>query len=275
MNILPLIVMGCAVLPLTSCVSPNPNSPMDDPPESETVLFEDSMTADWRENWFLDGEKAVLEHCDDGLMFHAPDSGLTSETKNRFRDKFDSHHAVLWSKEEFEGDIRIRYEWHPLETGWANLVYIQAQGIGAGPYAEDISQWRDLRKVASMDKYFNYMNLLSLSLRREIRCKRYPWNDLERDLSHEDTLVEPMVPHAGLEDGKRYRVEIEKRKTSCRLAIHEVETGRQVIDYTWDLSNPSPERRTPYVEKGRIGLRQMGGNKVIFRDFKVTRLPEE
>jgi hypothetical protein len=207
-------------------------------------------------------------------MFHAPDSGVTPADKNKFREKFDSHHAVLWTRQEFEGDIRITYEWDPIETGWANLIYLQARGIGTGPYAEDIHAWREDRKVASMDKYFNYMNLLSLSLRGEIRCKRYPWNDVERDMSYADTLVEPMAPHAGLPAGKTYLIMIEKRKTSCRLTIHEKESGKEVIDFTWDLSNPSPERKAPYVTQGRIGLRQMGGNKVIFRDFKVTRLPE-
>jgi hypothetical protein len=124
-----------------------------------------------------------------------------------------------------------------------------------------------------MDKYFNYMNLLSLSLRREIRCKRYPWSDVDRDLKHDDVLVEPMAPHTGLPPGQAYRIMVEKREKSCRLVITEKDSGNTVIDYTWDLSNPSPERKAPFVTKGRIGLRQMGGNKVIFRDFKVTRLP--
>jgi hypothetical protein len=249
--------------------------PKDKLMQNEILLFEDPMTANWEKNWFLDGKEAIVEHRDGGLLFHSPSSGVSSEDKNKYREKFDSHHAVLWTRQEFEGDIRISYEFTRLEASWANLLYIQAQGIGSGPYEEDIYAWKELREVSSMDKYFNYMNLLSLSLRDEIRCKRYPWNDVERDMSYEDTLVEPMAPHAGLPDGKTYRLVVEKRKESCRLVIHEVDSGKEVIDFTWDLSNPSEERKAPFVEKGRIGLRQMGGNQAVYRNFKVTQLPKK
>lgn len=241
---------------------------------SETVLFEDSMEKDWHKNWFLDGRKAKLRHRDGGLLFQSTSSGVSPENKNKYREKFDSHHAVLWTKEEFSGDIRISYEFTPIATSWANLLYIHARGIGVPPYVEDIHTWKDMREVASMDKYFNYMNLLSLSLRREIRCRRYPWNDVGRDMMrYDDNLVEPMVDHDGLEDGKTYRLVVDKREKSCTLRIQEIGSTEYLVDYTWDLSNPSAERRTPFVTKGRIGLRQMGGNEVIYRNFQVTRLP--
>jgi hypothetical protein len=236
------------------------------------ALFEDPMTASWEQNWFVDGENAVLEHTGDGLRFHTPSSGVSREDKNTYRDKFDAQHAVLWTRQEFEGDLRITYEWQPIHTDWANLIYLQAQGIGTGPYEKDIHTWRDLRRVSSMDLYFNTMTLLSLSLRGEIRCKRYPWNDIDRDLSYEDTLVEPMADHPGLPDGHTYQMLIEKRYTSCRLVITDTGSGSTIIDFTWDLSHPSPERKTPFFSKGRIGFRQMGGNDVIFRNLTVSRL---
>jgi hypothetical protein len=241
----------------------------------ETVLFEDAMTANWQENWFLDGEKAIVEHRDNGLYFHSTSSGVSSQDKNKFREKFDSHHAVLWTRQEFAGDIRVSYEFTWISTSWANLLYIHAQGIGTPPYDKDIYAWRELRKVASMGKYFNYMNLLSISLRKEIRCRRYPWNDVERDLKYDDSLVKPMVPQDGLQDGKTYHLELEKRKKTCTLRIREIDKEEPFFDYTWDLTGHSPERKVPYVDQGRIGLRQMGGNEVLFRNFKVTRLPPE
>lgn len=237
-----------------------------------TVLMEDSMLDNWEANWFLDGDLAIVEHQDEGLLFHSPSSGVSPQDKNKYREKFDAHHAVLWTRKEFKGDIRISYDFTRIETSWANLIYIQAEGIGTPPYERDIYAWREMRGVASMDKYFNYMNLLSLSLRKEIRCKRYPWNDVSRDLKHEDTLVEPMVDHDGLPNGKTYSLVIEKRKKSCWLRIREAGSEAYIIDYTWDLSNPSDERKQPYVENGRIGLRQMGGNKAIYRNFKVEQL---
>lgn len=242
--------------------------------DASSVLFEDSMTGDWEKNWFLDGATAIVTHEDDGLLFHSPSSGVSPVDKNKFRKKFDSHHAVLWTRQEFEGDIRISFELTRLEVDWANLIYIHAQGIGTPPYTEDIYEWKELREVASMDKYFRYMNLMSLSLRGEIRCRRYPWFDVSKDLKYDDNLVEPMVPHEGLPAGKTYSVVIVKRKDTCTLRIREVDSDAFIIDYTWDLTDYSPARQVPYVEKGRIGLRQMGGNKALYRNFKVERLSD-
>lgn len=260
-----------AALLLVSCGEEDPMTTEAPQPQAKCgkMLFEDPMTGNWQEKWFLDGKKATLEHRDGGLCFFTPPSNVD---KNKDRATFDAHHAVLWTKQEFEGDIRISYEFTRIQSGWANLLYIQAQGIGTPPYEKDIHAWRELREVASMEKYYNYMNLLSLSLREEIRCKRYPWNDVARDLKYEDVLVEPMAPHDGLPDGKTFRVVVEKRKKSCTIQIREVGSEKYSVDYTWDLSNPSKERKVPFVEKGRIGLRQMGGNKVIYRDFSVQRL---
>src|SRR6056297_781574 len=127
---------------------------------SPAVLFEDSMSADWQENWFLDGENAVLEHRDGGLAF------ITEYTVNKRVDRagFDAQHAVLWTRQAFEGDIRITYTYTQLPgCSWQKLIYVQAQGIGEKPYVEDIYEWRDERKVAVMSAYFNYMNLIGLS----------------------------------------------------------------------------------------------------------------
>jgi hypothetical protein len=233
------------------------------------------MEANWEANWFLDGTQAIVEHLDGGLRFYSPSSGVSPEEKNKYRERFDASHAVLWTRQEFEGDIRISFELTRLETDWANLIYIQAQGIGTAPYVKDIYAWKELREVASMDKYFKYMNLLSFSLREEIRFRRYPWFDMSKDLRLDDDLVAPMVPHAGLPDGKTYSLVIEKRKMSCTLRIREVDGDSYIVDYTWDLSSPSPARPQPFVEKGRIGLRQMGGNKALYRDFKVERLLDD
>ena len=92
-----------------------------------TILFEDSMLDDWQEKWFLDGQKATLEHRNEGLYF----SGGTI-TKSEDPEKYHAHHAVLWTKQVFEGDLLISYEMTRIDTSdYGNtLLYIQAQGIG-------------------------------------------------------------------------------------------------------------------------------------------------
>jgi hypothetical protein len=233
----------------------------------ETILFEDSMLQDWRKNWFLDGKRAVLKHEKDGLSFEATPSGVN---KNEDRETFDSHHAVLWTKMTFEGDIRITYEIE--KSSGTNLLYIQAQGIGMAPYEEDIHAWRDLRNVASMDQYFNHMSLLSISFRENIRCKRYPWNDVERGIQFNDVLFKPMLEYDRMRIGGPYRVVVEKRKASLMLRIQEIGNPENALEHVWDTSLNPPAQRPRFIEKGRIGLRHMGGTHAIYRNLKVEKL---
>lgn len=233
------------------------------------VLFEDPMKENWQKNWFLDGKNALLEHRDGGLAFI---TNASKVDKRVDRAAFDAQHAVLWTKQEFEGDIRISFTFTKLPgCSWQQLIYVQARGIGEKPYVEDIYAWRELRKVASMDKYFNYMNLIGLSLRDEIRCKRYPWSDVKRNIKLESEFL-PRGENKGMEIGREYNVLVEKRKESILLRITDQETGENVVDHTWDLTQNLEDKDPKFVEKGRIGLRHMGGHKLLYKNFKVEQL---
>ena len=72
---------------------------------------------------------------------------------------------VLWTKQSFEGDLKIEYDYTRIdnETRCVNILYIQATGSGKGPYARDISQWNELRKVPAMATYFNHMHAYHIS----------------------------------------------------------------------------------------------------------------
>ena len=235
------------------------------------ILFEDSMQENWEENWFLDGERALLEHKDGGLEFIATPSNVDKRVD---RATFDAHHAVLWTKQEFEGDIRLSYTYTELpESTWTNLIYIQAQGIGEDQFEKDIHAWRDERKVAVMSDYFQYMDLMSISLRSKIRLRRYPtviWGTQDR--YPESGLIEPMVEHQGLPKGRPLYFEVEKRKASLKLLIQDAETKETIVDYTWSLEDVPGDRDPKYIENGRIGIRLMGGHMLNFRDFKVEQI---
>lgn len=236
----------------------------------EAILFEDPMAANWQENWFLDGENALLEHRDGGLAF------ITEYKVNKNVDRagFDAQHAVLWTRQEFEGDLRITYTYKKLPgCSWQKLIYVQAQGIGEEPYVEDISAWKDLRKVSVMSEYFNHMNLIGLSLRNEVRCRRYPWSDVKRNVQLNNEFL-PRAQCEKMPEGHEYNVVVEKRKKSIWLRITDAETGEVAVDHTWDLTDKKvlKNRNPEYIEKGRIGLRHMGGFRAVYRDFKVTRL---
>ncbi|PXA03532.1 hypothetical protein DDZ13_11150 [Coraliomargarita sinensis] len=269
MQFLPISLVCLGALLLMACQTQKAGLHEKPKPDAH-ILFEDSMADNWEENWFLDGKRATLEHREGGLAFITTTSVVDKRVD---RLPFDAHHAILWTRQEFEGDIRITYTYTRLPgCSWQKLIYVQAQGIGENPYVEDIYAWRRLRDIASMDKYFKYMDLIALSLRDQIRCKRYPWMDMNgNDLDNE---FKPRGENKGLPDGLPLDVVVEKREKSIMLRITDTVTGEPVVDHTWDLTDEqvNKNREPVYIDKGRIGMRQMGGHKMLLRNFKVERL---
>ena len=263
---------GCLLLSLSLGCSPEKR---DDPGASgaeaaSQILFTDPMSENWPDQWFLDGEKATLQHRDGGLFF----SGGTV-TKDDDPVEYHAHHAVLWTKREFEGDIRVSYQWTHVDTSdyGAILLYIQAQGIGEGPYDRDIFLWREMRSVPAMDKYFKNMNLISLSIRENVRCKRYPWFDREGNQYADGGLIDPMVEYKEkIEPGKTYRIVVEKRNPMVSFRIIDTATGEATIDHTWDTTKIDEGYEVKQITKGRIGLRHMATKQAIYKDFKVEKL---
>lgn len=235
------------------------------------ILFEDPMTGDWQENWFLDGKKATLRNTEDGLFYSAG-----TVTKSDDPAIYHAHHAVLWTQQEFEGDIKISYEMTRVDDSnyGTTLLYIQARGIGIPPYVEDISEWNELREIPAMSKYFSFMDLISLSFRENLRCKRYPWRNEYLEWYEGRGLIEPMVDYSNekILPGKTYLVEVEKRAASLKLLLVGKEQGEVMIDHTWNTDNIAPGIEPKQVTKGRIGLRHMSTRQYIYRNFKVERL---
>lgn len=71
----------------------------------------------------------------------------------------------------------------------------------------------------------------------------------------------PRAENKGLPIGHKLQVVVEKREKSIRLRIKDAETGEYAVDHTWDLADGEvlENREPPFVKKGRIGIRQMGG----------------
>ncbi len=249
-----------------------------DSPESEviqeissTILFEDSMTGDWQEKWFLDGKKATLRNSEAGLYF----SGGTV-TKPQDPEAYHAHHAVLWTKREFEGDLRISFEMTREDTSdYGNtLLYIHAQGLGTEAFPKDITQWNDFREISAMNKYFTNMELWSLSFRENIRARRYPLQSADPDTEPVGGTVFPYVDYVGMIPGKTYRVLVEKRGPTMTLRLADKETGELYANHTWDMTVVSKDgkSRAPVLEKGRIGLRHMSTKQFTYKNFKVEQL---
>lgn len=238
------------------------------------ILFDDPMTGDWRENWILDGRKAELKYDDGGLHFLATQSPVGWEERRESvakREVFDSHHAVLWTKREFEGEIGIRFEMTRTSEGFTFLLYMLAQGIGTPPHVADIAEWSELREIPRMDLYFRHMNLTGVTFREQIRLRRYPWMNADGE-EYKDNLIGQMIDYDRIPAGKTYLVDVELRTATLRLRLEEIGNPANIIDKTFDRVGELDPRRPDPSARGRIGLRHMTGTAVRYRNFQVRRL---
>jgi rhamnogalacturonan endolyase len=221
-------------------------------------VFNDSLMSDWQEHWFLDGEVGTVTTGPQGMELIAG-----PEFKN------DAHHMVLWTKEAFEGDLKIEYDYTRLddETRCVNILYIQATGSGEEPYTKDIKEWSDLRRIPAMSMYFDHMNTYHISYAAfpndddstsYIRARRYMPNatglngtDLEPDY-YPAGLFESDVPH---------HITVIKKQRDIFMRI---ENAEQTLYF--HMLNPD----LPAVTEGRVGLRHMFTRSARYKDFQIS-----
>ena len=231
-----------------------------------TEALNDPCTDDWAQHWTLDGLKANISHSDQGMDFHA---GPT------YGD--DAHHAVLWTKQSFKGDVRLDYEYTRIdeEIRAVTILYIQATGSGEGPYKKDIAEWAELRREEpSMGLYFNHMNTFHIScaafgLRNDdvaedyIRARRYT---PDRKGGLKNTDLEPDYTRTGLfETGVPHKVTVIKKGDD--LFAHWRTDAKKLLCH-WKTGEVPP------IVEGRIGLRHMYTRGARYRDFRVSVIDE-
>ncbi|MFW6045108.1 MAG: alginate lyase family protein, partial [Planctomycetota bacterium] len=235
------------------------------------TTFTEPGDENWQQRWHLDGENATVKTIEGGFEFSAgPEEGN------------DAHHAVLWTRESFEGDVRISYDYTRLDDAdhYVNILYILATGTGLGPYSEDILDWADRRKVPTMSKYFENMNLLHVSYaahptpaalrrgaedREYIRVRRYP---IPVNSSFDSTVVPPDYFETGLwQTGVKHHIDVIKR--GPRLLMKVTPEGGETQYFGWNTSGWPP------VREGRIGLRHMFTRSARYENFRVQTLAED
>jgi hypothetical protein len=223
-------------------------------------VFSDSFTGSWSNQWFLDGEIGSIENSTNGMkMIAGPE----------FRN--DAHHMVLWTKENFAGDLKIEYDFTRLdsETRAVCILYIEATGSGKGPYAKDIAEWNELRRVPTMSLYFNHMNLLHVSYaaypnegevrEQYIRGRRY-MPESGKGLKGTDFLPD-YFPKGLFEPGVPHHLTFIKKGGDVFMRV---QNGEQ--DYFCRMSNTN----LPPVTEGRLALRQMYTRSSVYKNFRVS-----
>ncbi|MFW6007553.1 MAG: DUF1961 family protein [Halanaerobiales bacterium] len=223
--------------------------------EWEEVFF-DECTDNWQDKWILDGKIAEVINSDRGMELKAgPEWGE------------DAHHAVLWTKDYFKGDLKIEYEYTRLdeENKGVNIIYIQATGEGEEPYTEDIMEWSDKREVPAMSKYFNHMHTYHISYAADpgkdnayIRARRYTASGLA------DTDIKPDYDPDGLfKTGEKHKITI--IKSNDRLFMNFAAETKELLCYWHNTEFPA-------IEEGYIGLRHMFTRSARYKNFKISRI---
>ena len=248
-----LFLAGCTTQP------PGPASPDQmafeeaSKTEWEEVLF-DSFTEDWQKQWMLDGEVATAVNTPDGIELTAGP------------ERIDAHHMVLWTKEQFEGDVKIEYEFIRMdsESAGVNILYVQATGSGKGEYQTDIAEWADLRREPAMKLYYDCMNTYHISYAVNepsddyIRSRRYMPHktglkgcELKPDY-FKTGLFQPGVPH---------RITVIKKDRDLFMRISNAEQTRY---FHWHNDTLPP------ITEGRIGLRLMWTRASKIKNFHIS-----
>jgi len=226
-------------------------------------VFFDAGTGDWTEKWFLDGEV--------GSVDTTKNKGMQLTAGPRFGN--DAHHMVLWTRDSFEGDLKIEFDYTRLdfENRAVNILFIQATGSGKGPYETDIAKWSHLRRVPAMRTYFNHMNTYHISYaafpnvgkdrQAYIRGRRYMptlpglgGTDFTPDYFPPEELFAPGVPH---------HFTVIKRGRDLYMKVESPE-----LVYYCHLINQD----LPPVTEGRIGLRHMYTRSALYRNFGISQL---
>jgi hypothetical protein len=221
--------------------------------------FSDSGTGDWTQNWFVEGLKATVETCGEGMVFSSGPVPLEQAS-----------HAVLWTKQSFEGDIRIEYDYTRLDSMTnetaVNILYIQATGLGTEDAPTDIFLSTRQREVPWMKYYFLNMNTLHISYSTTgpkrshyVAARRYPAGDL-KDFQQE-TQIRPIYENVDLfRPGETYHITAVKEGNCLSFtAQHKGKTHT----FEWDIS-PFPP-----VTEGRIGFRHMWVRSSRYRNIRV------
>ncbi len=227
-----------------------------------TVFF-DSGEQPWTNNWVLDGTQATITNSARGMEFFAGP-----------KDRDDSHHAVLWTKKNFNGDLKIEYEYTKLDDMHKNvtIIYLLATGMGTNGYEKDIFTWSDKRQVPSMRHYFNHMNLYHISYAAYATTESKPEDDYIRARRYMPSLkpglqgtdLEPDYFQTGLfKKDVTYKVTIIKKDSDLFMRIR---GGQKTFLSHWKTD------ATPNLTEGRIGLRHMFTRGARYYNFSVSEL---
>lgn len=252
-----LILAGCATQ-TTPPASPDEAAFENASKGQWEEVFFDSFTDNWQQQWTLDGEVATVVNTPEGIELTAG------------AERIDAHHMVLWTKKQFEGDVKIEYEFTRLdsESAGVNILYVQATGSGQDPYKKDIAEWAELRREPAMKHYYDKMNTYHISYAAfpnpedmaddYIRARRY----MPHKTGLKGSELKPDYFRSGFfETGVPHKLTVIKQDRDLYMRISNAEQTRY---FHWHND------KLPAITEGRIGLRLMWTRASKIKDFSVS-----
>ena len=228
------------------------------------LLFENDEGEDWESQWMLDGERSKVIQSDQGIELIAG-----AEARN------DTCHTVLWTKQNFTGDICIEYDYTRTDTTtrYVTILYFFATGEGTAQYPTDISQWNEERVVPHMRTYFNHMHTYHISYAALTENGSNDYIRLRRYDPAKGGLKGTDIPDDYFQTGLfkknvTYHIQVFKFGSQIEMQIQNKEDESDGLVCQWDVSG------IPECQSGRIGLRHMYTRSARYNDFKVWRLQE-
>ena len=261
-NSLSYAMISCSILLLIGCHNKDTQR---SPWTKSTLLFEDTGTENWRQKWMLDGLQSKVINTEEGReLIAGPEHGN------------DSSHTVLWTKETFEGNICIEYDYTRTDTTTrcVNILYFHAEGKGGVEFPKDILLWNDKRTVPSMRTYFNNMNTYHISYAAFSANEYSGDNDyirLRRYKPNKEGLEGTDVPNDYFKTGLfktdvTYHIQVFRYNENIEMHNQNKRDTSDYLGCKWDTS------LYPLYESGRIGLRHMYTRSARYGNFKVWRL---
>lgn len=229
------------------------------------LLFEDVGTKNWQAKWMLDGQRSKVINSDKGMELVAgPEYGN------------DTCHTVLWTKQSFQGDICIEYDYTRTDTATrcVNILYFHATGKGGADHPSDIALWNNKRVVPHMRTYFNNMNTYHISY-AAFSAKAYSGSNdyirLRRYDPNREGLGGTNIPGDQFETGlfktnETYHIRVTKYKNEIKMHIQNTQENSDSLSCKWDVS------KYPLYESGRIGFRHMYTRNARYHNIKVWAL---
>ncbi len=176
--------------------------------------------------------------------------------------------GVLWTKQEFAGDLRIEYDFKRVDSHdrGVNISYIQARGDGQDEHLPDITTWSDQRREAQMRDYFMHMPTYHISYAAfpddYIRGRRYLPSRNEKLIG---TNLTGEIVGSGLFDDQDW-IHITIIKRDIELSAEFKHPGKATL-----LCHLQNEDKPP-VTAGQVGLRLMPGRKSQFKNFRIGQI---